>query len=194
METIELVEKILAGEDVQSSQDELYRRVRQTLLSRIDRKLPARLRSKLDTEDILHDAFLRAMRGLKLFEAKNEKAFFAWVYSIAKNLLIDSCRRRSVDNVHFAQGEDQDAPRASQVVAERRRPESLLQKREWVHSILSQLREKDAEVIRLHKLDGLSFAQIAERWGKTPGAVQRFYSRAAKQFRDTANRSEPQDN
>lgn len=48
------------------------------------------LRSKADAEDITQDTFIRAKRALPTL--KNEATLKAWLYSIARNLVIDKQR------------------------------------------------------------------------------------------------------
>ena len=189
VDTLELLDKIRRGEDVRESMERLYRIVRAALLEQIDRKLASRVQSRLDPEDLLHEAFLRGIKALDLFHPKKESAFFAWIYTIARNLMLDQMKRRSVMAVRFASSPDGDGPRASKVIARQSRPESIIHQHDVVGKLLGRLRERDREVIQLHKIQGVSFAEIGERWGKTPGAVQRLYSRAWQKLRDLAQNS-----
>jgi len=183
MAILELIERIRSGQDVKRSEEELYSLVSEALLRRLREKIPARLNCRLDAEDVLNEAFLRALGALKTFRPSKEDSFLAWVYQIGKNLIADHNKRRSVMAVHFATEEGQKGPRESQIVPRHpRRVESELVRRDWIESILCQLQEKEAEVIRLRSLHGYSFEEIAKSWNKTPGAVQRFYSRAWHRF------------
>ncbi len=80
---------------------------------------------------------------------------------------------------HLVTGEDS-GPRASQVVARPGTPESQLLRADLIEILLGRLKERDAEIIRLRELESRSFEEIARLWGKTPGAVQRAFSRAWK--------------
>ncbi len=186
MKPLELIESIRCGREIKSSEGQLYALVRTALLARIDAKIPPRLRSRMDAEDVLQAAFLRALQALPTFQPRDDDSFPAWVYSIAKNLIADQGKRRSVAAVRFAQAEDQAGVRESQIAAGRQRPESVIQRREWIDSVLGQLKEKEADVIRLRWLEGYSFEEIAESWRKKAGAVQRFYARAWKRFCEIA--------
>lgn len=78
--SLDLIEKIRAAEDVgdvQAAQEELYRRVEQALLDRLRQRIPERLQSRLDVEDVLQEAFLRAMTALDSFHSTSDNAFFA---------------------------------------------------------------------------------------------------------------------
>jgi len=193
MDALSLVENIRQGRDVKSSQKELYDLVREALLERLRARIPARLQPRLDPEDVIQTAFLRAMEALDRFEPQGDGSFFAWVYRIAVNLIADHGKRRSVAAVHFAQGDDQSGVRLSRLSARQRGPESQMQRRDWIDSLLGQLKEKEAEVIRLRWLEGQSFEEIAASWQKSAGAVQRFHSRAWQRFCALAEEQEGKD-
>ncbi|MCZ6792073.1 MAG: RNA polymerase sigma factor [Planctomycetota bacterium] len=184
MNTLELVENIRAGRDVRQSQDGLYSGLRGALLERIQRKLLPRVQSRLDAEDVLHEAFLRGMGALDLFHPRSEGSFHAWIYTIAKNVILDQAKRRSLGAAHLVAGDEEGGPRASEIQAKQRRVESLAQGRDAVEAFLGLLKDKEAEVIRLHRIDGLSFAEISERWGKTPEAVKQYYARSWRKLRE----------
>jgi RNA polymerase sigma-70 factor (ECF subfamily) len=178
MDILELIENIRAKRDVQESQEKLYAATREALLKPIERRISRRVQSRLDAEDVLHESFLRSMEALDLFQASEGDAYFAWVYTIAKHLISDQAKRRSAVAFVLAKGKNEKGPRASQIVARTRRPESWLLRHEQMERLLGRLRPEEAEVIRLHRLELLTFAEIAERLGKTPGAVQRSFSRS----------------
>jgi RNA polymerase sigma factor (sigma-70 family) len=182
----ELVEKIRAGIDVRRSEQDLYLLVRHALLARLEEKIPARLQPRLDAEDVLHEAFLRALKALHRYRPTGEDSFLGWVYCIGKNLILDHNKRRSVAVVRFA-GPEEKGPRASGIFQRRSTSsESRIARAEWIETLLAKLEKREAEVIRLRGLEGKSFEEIAALWGKSPGAVQRFYSRAWRRFRDLA--------
>jgi RNA polymerase sigma factor (sigma-70 family) len=188
MKALELLSEIRQGHMVQECQAKLYVKVRALLLPRIEWKMTAKVRPRLDPEDVLDEAFLRGMSALDLFRGTTEKAFFAWMYTIAKHVLLDQSRRRSLAALRFAAAEGDPGPRPSQVRDSRGRAESMALRQDWLESLLGQLKEKEARVIRLHKLQGLSFEEIAEKWRSTPGAVQRFYSRAWQKLTELKGR------
>ena len=186
MRALDLIRRIQSGEDARGAEADLYRLVQEALLPRIRARMSARLGVRMDPEDILHDAFLKTLESLDTFRASSEKSFLAWVYSIARNLSVDEVKRRSAALIHFARGEDEKGPRESRLLS-REENEDPRQVGELIEAILKRLPEKEAQVIRLRELDGFSFEDIAGSWGKTPGAVQRFHSRAMKRFRALAN-------
>jgi RNA polymerase sigma-70 factor (ECF subfamily) len=48
---------------------------------------------------------------------------------------------------------------------------------------LAELSEEYREVIVLHHLEGLGWDEVAQRLGRTTGAVQKLWTRALKQLR-----------
>jgi len=177
MTALELIDHIRSGNNASHAQGELYSLVRHAILDHLQHKIPPAVRRRLDAEDVLQEAFTRALLAIDRFESSSEKAFYAWVYRIAKNFIADQFKRQSVLAVPFGDDERQ-GPRPSQIVGRRRRAETQIQRQELVEKLLGHLKPKEAEVIRLHQLQGYSFEEIAASWNKTPGAVQRFYSRA----------------
>ncbi len=187
MDTRELIESIQAGRDVRRAEEELYRTVHSQLLERIAARIPRRLRARLDPEDVLHEAFLRSLRGIRTFRPSGEDSFAAWVYTIARNLIADTNKRHSVAVVRFAACEEDGGPLSSQIPQRRhRRPESQLQRRDWIDSMLARLPPREAEVIRLRALHGHTFQEIASAWKRTSGAVQRSFSRAWRHLLEVA--------
>ena len=80
---------ILAKEGDQSAIDELCRvygeRVRRIIRFRMDR----RLRSKIDSADVVQDALVRALGGLQDFTYRDDGDFMRWLSRIAENRLHD---------------------------------------------------------------------------------------------------------
>ena len=189
MTILELIEEVRSGAASNAAQEELYRKTNEVLLERIRQKISPRLQKRLDPEDVLHTAFLRAMSKLDGFHATEDRAFFGWVYTIAKNLILDTGKRRSLDALPIARRVDEPGPRESQLPGGQQGALSNLARRDYVESMLDQLGEKEAEIIRLRLLRGMSFDEIAKKWSKNPGSVRRFFTRSFHRLREHANRT-----
>ena len=190
VKALDLIDRLRQDPGDNKAQEALYGLLREVLLDRLRSKIPPRLQSRIDAEDVLNMAFPRALVRLEGFQADEERSFYAWVYRIGKNLIADAARRQSVNTLHFAGGDEAAGPRASAVPSKKPRAESYLQQRDWIETGLSRLKEREAEVIRLHWLQGYSIEEIASAWQKTPGAVRRFYSRSWEKFRALARATE----
>jgi RNA polymerase sigma-70 factor (ECF subfamily) len=91
--------------------------------------------------------------------------FRAWMYRIARNLLIDTVRRRAHDAlVKAVQGDRDEESLLAQVAAEVVSAEETADHRELaghVDEILQQLPEEQRLTFTLHHFSGLSLAEVA---------------------------------
>ncbi len=189
MTILELIEDIRAGRNARSARESLYAILRAVLLPRLERKIPPHLRSRLDAEDVLHDAYIRAMDAIDRFAPESEQSFVAWVYRIAKNSLYDTGHRASALTPHFAGGEDDrggPGPRASRIADASARATGMYRVREWCEWALDRLSPEDRQVVRLREIEGRSYEEIAEAMGSTPAAVRQRHSRALQKLREIA--------
>ena len=154
-------------------------------MGRIDRKL----RPKIDSVDIVQDALVQALAGLENFTYKDEGDFLRWLSKIAENKLRDI-----LDKFH---ADKRDIRREIPLKEERRStggapagaigpigtttPSVIMCKREALDRLenaLDQLKPQYREVIVLKRIEGFSYAEIAERLGKSPEAVGMLLCRA----------------
>ena len=160
-------------------------RVRRIIRLHMDRKL----RPKLDSVDVVQDALILALGGLKDFKYRNEGDFLRWLSRIAENKLRDILDKFHADkrDVHKEipfkkEGRSTkggsvgaDGPMRSttpSVIACRK--EAL----DKLEQALDKLKPEYKEVILLKRIEGLSHAEIAERLGKNSGAVRMLLARA----------------
>jgi RNA polymerase sigma factor (sigma-70 family) len=190
MSVLGLLEDLRSERNVRQAQAEVYHFLRKKLLGKLSSQLPERIRSRLDPEDILHEALLRALRGLGKVEISTDNAFVAWVYRIARNLMLDELKRRSAAALPFGRKSGGKGPRASRVPSRERRVESRLQETDWIETALRGLCGREAEVVRLHMLEQRSFEEIGEAWGKKPATIKRLYSLAMHHLREAAGEKE----
>ena len=160
-------------------------RVRRIIRLRIDRKL----RSKIDSVDVVQDALILAMGGLKDFTYKNEGDFLRWLSKIAENKLHDILdkfyteKRDIRREIPFKKVEN-DTEEGSFIAAEpldTTTPSVLLFKKEQLDRLeraIDDLKPDYREVIYLSRIERLSNAEIAEKLGKSKGAVAMLLSRA----------------
>ncbi|GAB7555456.1 RNA polymerase sigma factor [Novosphingobium sp. 11B] len=134
--------------------------------------LSAYVRSLVDSSavaaDIVQETWARAIPPLREGKVENVRAF---LYRIARNLVIDGARERGKWSP-WVLDEDlggliaDDAPSAERALLGRDRLRLLL---ELVESLPPRCRE----VFALRKIEGLHQAEIAERLGITRGAVEK---------------------
>lgn len=99
-QTIDLVRRAQAGSDEALNQlfTRYYPRVQQIVSIRLGR----RLRSKMDSGDIMQDTFLSAMKSFDRYEIRTEARFLNWLCTIAEHQIGDAvdhltAQKRNVD-------------------------------------------------------------------------------------------------
>ena len=160
-------------------------RVRRIIRLRMDRKL----RPKLDSVDVVQDALMLALGGLKGFTYKNEGDFLRWLTRIAENRLCDvldtfhAAKRDVRKEIPFKKGRpstqgefkgpaDPVGMTTPSVVVTRKEEFDALEK------ALDALSPELRDVIILTRIEGLSYKEVGERLGKSGDAVRRLVLRA----------------
>ncbi len=122
------------------------------------------VRDHHEAEDITQNVFARLPVAIRHYE-EQDVAFVAWLFRVARNATLDHLRARRRVPV---EGLPQDDRSEEQV--ERERLQAL-------RDALAQLPEDQREVLVLRHVIGLSPPEIAERLGKTVGAVHGLHHR-----------------
>ncbi len=144
--------------------------------------LAYRLADRGAVEDLTQATFERALRAWPRFDPRRASER-TWLLSIATNLLIDYCRReRSV--LVEAIDDRWLAPAAG--------PEERMLGSPELAEALSELTEREREVLALRFGGDLSGAEIAHVLGLTVANVQQITSRALRKLRTLLGRSRNQ--
>ena len=134
---------------------------------RIFRYVRARVYDTQLAEDLTGEIFVRMVTSLHQYQ-DNGYPFTAWLYRIARNLIIDQQRQENrfmhvpIEAV-YDRGTADSEP--SVVVEKQLTAERL-------HIALETIDETQREVIRLRFLAGLSLQEAADILGKTVGAIK----------------------
>ncbi len=143
-----------------------------------------RLGSRVEAEDLTQATFERALRAWERFDPRRASVK-TWLFSIARNLLIDHHRRRRrspEETIGLV-------PALAEGEAHEPDPARLGPSPE-VERALHQLGEREREVIALRFGGGLSGAEIARLTGLSPANVHQILSRSMRRLRD---RLEPEE-
>lgn len=189
----QLVEKLRAGDTDALAR---YLTLRQRdLLVFVERQLGPGLRRKLEPDDILQETSIEALRSLGKFDL-GDRDPFSWLCQIAERKIIDAHR-------HFFEAQKRAAGReaalgtpggdsehaalvdllvasmttASQAFSRNLKEVKLLE-------ALARLPEDQREVLRLRYIEGLPSKEIAERIGKSDGAVRVMLTRSLGKLQD----------
>ena len=121
-------------------------------------------------EDLFQRTFLQVHRGRAGYDPA--RPFVSWVFSIASNLGKDELKHRVRRPGDTRWGAPEDAPERPATGAD---PEGLLlaqEKSARVEGALAELPDSQREAIILHKLEGLSFPEIANALDEEVEAVK----------------------
>jgi RNA polymerase sigma-70 factor (ECF subfamily) len=170
---------------------ELYRNYL-SLAARV--QISRRLQSKVDPADLVQETFLKAHRHFAQFRGTTEAELVAWLRQIlafnVANLVRHFYRTRGRD-VRLERELVDDLERSSQawgqgLIAEQSSPSQGAARREQavlLADALGKLPAGYAEVIVLRHLEGLPFAEVARRMGRSVDSVEKLWVRALAQLR-----------
>ena len=151
--------------------DALYR----SQAARLVRSIARRAGSPDDALDLLHDAFVRFLRlGSGRVRSLQVERPEAYLTRTVTNLVRDRARtsvRRSADRHDSADDHILIAPDAHRLLETR----DMLR---HLESAMLKLRPRTRQIFLAHRLDGLSYAEIAERTGMSIKGVEKQMSRA----------------
>jgi RNA polymerase sigma factor (sigma-70 family) len=136
----------------------------------LKRFIRARVSSEADAEDILQDVWQRLVETL---EDGPVEQIWAWLYTVARNRIIDRYRKppmTSLDDLAGEMGlEDEGFNLTDFFLREENTPErEYLRKLFWkqLHAALAELPPEQRNVYIWHELEGFSFEEIIRKTGE----------------------------
>lgn len=161
-------------------------------------QLDGKLRGRVSPSDIVQETYIEAHRDFRHFRGTTEGEFSAWLRQIlVRNLLRaveqhiltakrDVRRERSI--VHLGRALDKSSERMQSFLADpNKSPSGMLQDRQRslaVADVLALLSPDYREVVVLRNFQQMPFEQVAQRMGRSPGAVRMLWLRALTQLRE----------
>ena len=185
--TVDLLSKIKAGD--QQARDNLYQRYYDRVLAVVRMRLGVRLRAKLESIDVVQDAFLRSLRTLEKFEYRSEGALMHWLTQNVERTIRDdadyfAAQRRdmnrevpitsagpSMDSVFGPIAELATFTTPSQDVAK-------LEDISRLECALDKLPPDRREALLLVRYEGMSLAEAGQTMQRSPDAVRMLVARA----------------
>lgn len=152
----------------------LVQRHRQAVYNFILRYVGHRQRA----EDVLQETWLKVVRSSTEYEPKAR--FTTWVFTIARNLCVDSARKesyRQADSLDAPVGADDEGRELSQLVADEGaagpdRAAYNVRLRPLLTTALAALPMEQREVFLLREYSGIGFKEIAEVTGVNENTVK----------------------
>ena len=168
-DTKTLCEQARGGD--RSAYDRLFALHADRALLFIRARLGPRLREKVESVDVLQEAYLAAHQAFTSFEYTGDDAFTCWLCRIIDNRIRDL-------GDHFAARKRQpvEVPRSAPTG-----PVTLLNRaehREKILRMLDELSEEHRRVLLLRYFEGLSADEAGSQMGRSAGAVRKLTARA----------------
>lgn len=181
----------------------IFLKYRHQLERMIEFRIDQRIRSRIDSHDILQESFLEIKNRYREFIVNPGVSFFVWIRKITYQVLIDSQRRhfrqkRGVQNEVQLANVGNDMSDASQLMAREligqlTSPSEAAIKAEELermHAALESMNETDREILALRHFEQLSNADVAQIIGIKPAAASNRYIRAITKLGEIMERFE----
>ena len=134
-------------------------------------RLGPKLREKVESIDIVQDAYLAAFQAFENFEYTDEGSFTRWLCRIIENRIRDM-------NDHFAAKKRQAVPLPKSGPTGPITALDRAEHREKILRALDGLAEDHRQVLLLRFFEGLSAEDVGQMMDRTAGAVRKLTSRA----------------
>jgi RNA polymerase sigma-70 factor (ECF subfamily) len=188
-----LLAKLLhQARDEHGARNELFARCRSILLLMARAYARHFPEARLDASDLVQQTLLDAHRAFEAFRGKSPGELLAWLRQILENNAHDAARRlyqaqkRSLKKEVPLQTHDDSGQAELHLPADTWAPVDKLAAREreaLLHQALEQLPPLYRQVLIWRHLQGLPFAEIAQRLQRSRPAVQMIWLRAVKRLR-----------
>lgn len=129
-------------------------------------------RNETEAEDITQDTFLKAMQAKNSFRGKS--SVYTWLCAIAKNVWLEKMRKQN----RLVPMREEALENGNSLEEKIANEDTAMQ----VHKLLHTIEEPYKEVFSLRVFGQLSFAKIAEIFGKTESWARVTYHRARKRI------------
>ena len=179
----------LAQNGDSSALDQLCKVYGERVLRIVRFRMGAELRGKMESMDLVQDAFVAAVKDLGKFEYRDEGDFLRWMSKIAENKIRDNLKRLHADkrDIRREVPIDHRVPTAGDNCP--RMPEpirtttpsvifSVSEELDKLENAMNLLKPEYREVIVLNQIEGLSLKKIGDKLNKSPDAVRMLVARA----------------
>jgi RNA polymerase sigma-70 factor (ECF subfamily) len=186
-----LLDRLRSGDEAALA--EFVEANRPALLGFLHARIGSHLAKKTEAEDILQDACMEAVRSLDKAPLNSWDPLH-WLFQICERKIIDAHRRHFASQKRDAsreaalpEGSEAGGGLANLLAASMTTPSAAFsrdQRQLRVLAALDMLPEDQREAIRLRYLVGLPSKEIAQKLGKTDGAVRVMLSRSLAKLQE----------
>ena len=189
-DSMELVKRLTesigrSSPDFQDAANSLVKKYRPHILAYIERRLGPGLRRRLEPDDILCEALMRAFKDLDHFTERRPRAFLHWIMLQARRAILDHARRNAGGDIMF-EGDTSDPERKLEPANSTVGPVKRLYGKELRRAILDALEEvpdlyrgllRDFYILEIPRLE------IAAKLGRLPNTVTHQLKRGVEHWR-----------
>jgi len=159
----------------------LMRRYYDRVCAVVHRSLPAAIRPRYDTGDVIQEAMLRVLRKVDTFEYRTEGAFFSWLCTATERTLVDLIRHASRQCRNREQEVRLDGENAFEPASRIGDPGSLATSRAEQERVMEGLAKLDEELRRVllyREYGRLTWKELGDATGMAPVTARRRYLKA----------------
>lgn len=117
-----------------------------------------------DPADICQETFFRAYKSINQFSEKRGGSFQAYLFRIARNLIIDEKRKKPTVPLESYQGFESDENLTEEV--------DKREEKKRLHAVLATLSEKERQIIILRYFEEMTTTEAAKVLGMREGALR----------------------
>jgi len=169
-----------AREGSEQALNRLFEQCGERLLGLIRLRMGAKLRSRMESTDLLNATLLRAFRSFDSLEARNTPSLMAWLARIAESEIRDEADRLNAQRRDAAKEVALDSGVAELAARLRSQTSRLVlsESRLRLEAALGELSDEYREIVVLRRYEELGFKEIGSRLGKSPDACRMLLARA----------------
>jgi len=188
--SIQLLRKYQAGDP--EALNELFRRYGPRILGSVRSRLSPKLRSRIQSTDIVQEVLKESISSLTDFQPTSEGALLHWFSTVAANRIRDladylTAQKRSISDeipLDVVDANEGSSP-GLQLRGSDRSPSQIFATNEesrLMEEALDVLSPEYREVIVLRDFEGLDFKEIGQSMERSPDAVRMLHKRAISQL------------
>jgi RNA polymerase sigma-70 factor (ECF subfamily) len=160
----------------------LISHTRKWVLQLVKRLLSPRPGTKLDAEDIAQDVLMKVWVQFDSFKGETSSQLLAWISRLVRHAVLDSSRLSKAQK-RDAHCDVRSRRMMLRVTGDSSGPEQEIAQREWLQQATQQLSERQRVVVAL-RMEGRTFAEVAEHLGITRQGAGRTFAVAIRRLRD----------
>jgi RNA polymerase sigma-70 factor (ECF subfamily) len=171
------------------------------LLSMVRRRIDPALAARLDPEELLNEAYVRATGKWRAFQRQSSMTPYAWLYQLVLQCLIDAWRRETRGKRDLRR--DMPWPERTSIqlglglLSPATSPSGRLLREETaqrIRLIMECLSERDQEILWMRHYDELSFREVGTVLEISENAATVRYARALRRLKDLWLRDQKEPN